>query len=116
FALQPTTINAAITITTTNEDVLPEAAILNLDIADNHYELSVKEFILTTKEPYNLAYGTLKTINYEGMGYQEEHTYTLTLTQLGFQPNLPPGTYTLTTTISYQDKIISTHEEKIIIP
>ncbi|HLD12900.1 MAG TPA: hypothetical protein VJB87_04890 [Candidatus Nanoarchaeia archaeon] len=116
FVLEPTTINAAITITTNEEDVLPEAAIITITIGEATTTITTKQFIEQTGQTYQLRYGTLPSIAYAGNGYTGKNTYTLSLQQLGLQPNLEPGIYQLLTTITYEEKTISQHIEEIVVP
>jgi hypothetical protein len=100
---------------TVRENIIPEDSVVTVYIDNQNSSMPVREFIERSGEAYELAYGQIPEIGYEGRGYAGGHSYTLGLSEFGLDLYLAPGEYTLITEVSYGNFVISSISEDILI-
>lgn len=100
---------------TVRENIIPEDSVVTVYLNGQNSGMPVKEFIEKSGEAYELAYGQITEIGYEGRGYAGEHSYTLDLSEFDLDLYLEPGEYTLITEVSYENFVISSISEDILI-
>jgi len=96
-------------------EIIPEDSIVTVFLNDQGSGMPIKEFIEKSGGEYELKYGEVPEIGYEGYGYGGEHSYTLELSEFGLDLDLKPGEYTLITEVSYENFVISSTAEDILI-
>ena len=100
---------------TISKDIIPKDSVITVFLNNQSSSMPIREFIDKTGEEYEFRYGRIPEIGYEGYGYAGKHSYTLNLSEFGLDLNLKPGNYTLVTEISYENFVISTTAEEIIV-
>jgi len=106
-------VQANILLTTTEDDVLPGDAIIQVDFAGQSKSFAAEDFIMETGMPYERRAGKFGRIGYAGEGFTGEYVYSLSLDDLGFSTQVPEGEHTLKITVHYKDTFISSYEEVI---
>ncbi len=100
---------------TISKDIIPEDSVVTVFLNNQSSSMPIKEFIERSGEEYEFKYGRIPEIGYEGYGYAGKHSYTLNLSEFELDLNLRPGNYTLVTEISYENFVISSTAEEIVI-
>jgi len=100
---------------TIRENIIPEDSVVTVSLDDQTSSMSIKEFIEKSGEEYELKEGEIPEIGYEGYGYAGEDPFLLDLSKFGLDLDLEPGEYTLLTEISYENFVISSISEEIVI-
>ncbi len=107
-------INADVTLTTKEGEVLPKDAIIEAEVDSQKASMTVQEFILKTGQPYEAKRGNFSSMYY-GEGFSGNHQYILALSDFVLNRNIGRGEHTLRTRILYRNKVLYEKENKIVI-
>jgi hypothetical protein len=110
---QEQTFDASLSLTTNENELLPENAEIIILFNNQGRSLTVKEFIEKTNQNFHYTTGELPLVNYQGKGYTGDYSYNLNLSTIGFNTSLEPGSYPLQMSIVYQDIVLSENNEVI---
>jgi len=99
---------------TISKEIIPEDAVVTVFLSDQSSAMPIKDFIEKTGKEYEFKYGRISEIGYEGYGYGKG-TYTLDLSDFGLNLMVEPGNYTLTTEISYENFVISSTSQDVVV-
>ena len=108
-------VNADISLSTKNGEVIPPNALVEIWIDDKKSEMKISEFIARTGQQYDLQQGSIPDFNFQGIGYTGEHTYKLTLADFNIDRNVHKGAHTFITRIVYREKILYEKQNNIVI-
>lgn len=97
------------------DTIIPEDSVVTVFLGEQSSSMPIKEFIDKAGGAYEIKYGSIPEIGYEGYGYAGEHLYELGLSEFDLNLDLEPGKYTLTTEVSYENFVLSSTSEDIII-
>ncbi|NIO20642.1 MAG: hypothetical protein GTN76_07860 [Candidatus Aenigmarchaeota archaeon] len=97
------------------DTIIPEDSVVTIFLGDQSSSMPIKEFIEKSGGIYEVEYGRIPDIGYEGYGYAGEHFYTLDLSEFDLDLDLEPGEYTLITEVSYENFVISSTAEDIVV-
>ncbi len=93
--------------------VMPADSLIIVTINDQESNMTLEDFIKKTGREYSYEQGSFPELNYEGMGYTGNYTYTLTLQDFNLGLLEQSDQYLLEIDIVYGDYLIS-HSEQII--
>lgn len=93
--------------------VMPKDSIVVVSINGEEARLTLEEFIKKTSQEYRYEQGSFPELNYNGLGYTGDYTYTLTLDDFNLGLVDPKNEYLLEIDVKYKDYLIS-HSEEVI--
>ncbi|MBR9699550.1 hypothetical protein GOV09_03795 [Candidatus Woesearchaeota archaeon] len=108
-------VDAAISLKTTSEEIIPLKAIVEIELDDQMASLTVESFIQKTNQPYEIASGELLAAKYQGLGFTGDFTYTLPLSEFDINRLIAPGPHTIKTRILYNRILLFERESSIFI-
>jgi|GEM_PF-5974910 len=98
-----------------SEGMIPEDSVVTVSLENQTSTMPLKEFIERSGSEYELEEGEIPEIGYNGYGYSGEDPFLLELSEFGLDLDLGPGEYTLITEIMYENFVISSTSEEILI-
>ena len=104
---------ANITLTTSNDEFLPETATIEVEFKGRTSEMELKEFIEKTNQEYNHASGVNNLLSYEGMGFIGDYHYSLPITEFDLDRTVGEGEHDIIIRIIYDEVIISESKETV---
>ena len=104
---------ANITLTTSDDELLPETTMVEVEFKGRTSKMILKEFIKKTGQEYNYTYGVNNLLSYEGFGFIGNDHYSLPITEFELDRTISEGEHNIIIRIIYDEIIISESKEII---
>jgi len=115
FTTKDIDINKDIELKTSKYYVIPEDAIISVNLLDRKGSMSVKDFIERSGKKYEYGEGSWDLADYSGKGFTGNYVYSLPIAAFGIDSKVEKGLHKIEISILYNDVEVKKDVTQIII-